>query len=143
MVACHELVELGRDFGKRGAFERFLLMLEQRFRGAIDQEDAVTSIDGDHAGGDAGENGFGERPAGIELGIGGPERSGLLFEPARHPVEGAGEGLDLVLGLLHRHPNGEIALLDAPDSRHQMPNGPNNPVGHVERGQDGKRDDDK
>ena len=32
-----------------------------------------------------------KRPAGVELGIGGLERAGLLLQPARHAVEGGGE----------------------------------------------------
>ena len=100
-------------------------------------------IERDHARGDARQHRLDEGAAGVELGVGGAQRAGLLLEPPGHPVEGGRQRLDLVLGLGDRHARREIALLDPPGGVDQLADRPHQAVGELQRGEDRQADDDQ
>jgi hypothetical protein len=84
----HQLaVELGGEVGKLLADRALAPGLEQAFGRAVDQPHDMILVDRDDAGGDTGQNGLGEGPPRLELGIGLDEVAGLLLEPLGHPIE--------------------------------------------------------
>ena len=136
LLAAHELVELGRDRRQAPCLRSALALLEQGLGRAVEQQDAVLRIDRDDAGGDARQHRLDEGAAGVELGVGGAQRVGLLLEPPGHPVERGRQRLHLVLGLGDRHARREIAGLDPPGGVDQLADRPDQAVGEPQRGQD-------
>ena len=95
------------------AFELVLALLQQRLGRAVDQQDAARRIERDDAGGDARQHRLDEGAAGVELGVGGDQRAGLLLEPPGHPVEGACQASAISSSAVgDRNAGREIAFLD-------------------------------
>ena len=100
-------------------------------------------IDCNHACSNARQDRLDEGPARIELGVCSSERARLLFEPARHAVEGAGERLHLVFRLRDGNADGKVTCLDTACRRHKLANRPNEPIGKAEGRKDRQADDDQ
>ena len=72
---------------------------EQGAGRGVGQFDAAFGVEADDAGGDPGEDGFGEAAAFVDLAVGVHQLGALGGELAGHAVEGAGESGDLVFAL--------------------------------------------
>ena len=114
LLAAHELVELGRDRRQASCLRSPLPFCEQGLGRAVEEQYPELRIDRDDAGGDARQHRLDEGAASVELRVGGAQVARLFLEPPGHPIEGGGEGLDLVLGLRDRHARGKIARFDPP-----------------------------
>ena len=143
LLAAHEFVELGRDARQLPPLDRFVGALDELVGRAVDEQDLVGAVERDNPGGDTRQHRLDEGAAGLQLGVGGLERAGLLLEPPGHAVERARQHLNFILGLADLHPGREIAGLDPAGGANQLTHRPHQPVGQLECRRDRQRDDDQ
>ena len=70
----------GETSDEANAFERLFFMLKEAFGRSVDQQNALLRIQGNDAGGDARQDGFGESATCIKLRVGGHQSASLLLQ---------------------------------------------------------------
>ena len=121
--------EFGRNLGKRLANARQQRQTQQFRGGAIRQLDAALIVEANHAGGDAGQHGFGKAAPRVELVVDVHQLGPLRAELRRHAVEGARQAGHLVAGRALAHADRQIAAADFFGRQDEIANRARNLVG--------------
>ena len=125
------------------AFEFLRRGVQETRGGAVDDGDLAVGIEPDHAGADAGQHGFGEAAAFVDLAVGGDQRVALGIELLGHAVEGQAQRADFVVVALDFDLRLEVAFRDAFGRADQARDRLHQPVGGPQAQPDRRQQDDQ